>query len=197
MRKADVTRKTGETDICVMINLDGKGVSEIDTGIGFFNHCLTALSKHSGMDLTVRAKGDLDVDAHHTVEDTGIVLGTALAKALATDANESGSYRIKRYGEAFIPMDEALAFCALDISKRPFLVMDADFENERVGAFDTTLTEEFFRAFAFNAGMTLHLKKMYGKNDHHIIEALFKATAHALKVAVAPAQEVLSTKGAL
>jgi imidazoleglycerol-phosphate dehydratase len=197
MRKAGITRKTGETDITVQINLDGTGASDIKTGIGFLDHMLTALSKHSGIDLTVHAAGDLFVDGHHTAEDIGIVLGLAFAAALGTDADSSGSYRIARYGSAFIPMDEALGFCSLDISKRAFLVFDADFSCERVGDFDTALTEEFFRAFATNAGMTLHIKKMYGKNDHHAIEALFKAFAHAIKTAIVPSQTLLSTKGVI
>jgi imidazoleglycerol-phosphate dehydratase len=200
MRKAGITRKTGETDITVQLNLDGTGVSEIQTGIGFLDHMLTALSKHSGVDLTVKATGDLFVDGHHTAEDVGIVLGLAFAAALSedgTDADSQGSYRIARYGSAFIPMDEALGFCSLDISKRAYLVFDADFACERVGDFDTVLTEEFFRAFAVNAGMTLHIKKMYGKNDHHVIESLFKAFAHAIKAAIVPSQTLLSTKGVI
>jgi imidazoleglycerol-phosphate dehydratase len=190
MRKAEITRKTGETDIAVMINIDGGGVSDIDTGIGFFDHMLTALSKHSGIDITIKAAGDLNVDAHHTVEDTGIVLGQAFAKALCET-------KIARYGSAFIPMDEALGFCSLDISNRPYLVFDADFNSDRCGDFDCDLAEEFFRSFAFNAGITLHLKKMYGKNDHHVIEALFKALAYSLKAAVKPSQTLLSTKGVI
>jgi imidazoleglycerol-phosphate dehydratase len=204
MRKAEITRKTGETDIAVIINIDGGGVSDIDTGIGFFDHMLTALSKHSGIDITVKAAGDLNVDAHHTVEDTGIVLGQAFAKALA-ETGESGEQgeqgnspvKIARYGSAFIPMDEALGFCSLDISNRPYLVFDADFNSDRCGDFDCDLAEEFFRSFAFNAGITLHLKKMYGKNDHHVIEALFKALAYSLKAAVKPSQTLLSTKGVI
>jgi imidazoleglycerol-phosphate dehydratase len=190
MRQAAISRKTKETDVTVQVNLDGTGVFEIETGIGFFNHMLSALSKHSSIDLSVKTTGDLEVDAHHTVEDTGIVIGQALAKALDTGS-------IARYGSAFIPMDEALGFCSLDISNRPFLVFDADFTSEKCGDFDTALTEEFFRAVAVNAGITLHIKKMYGKNDHHAIEAIFKAFAHALKAAVKPTSALLSTKGAL
>jgi imidazoleglycerol-phosphate dehydratase len=190
MRQAEVKRKTNETDITVKINIDGSGVSDIDTGIGFFDHMLNALSKHSGIDITVKAAGDLNVDAHHTVEDTGIVLGQAFAKALSNE-------KIARYGSAFIPMDEALGFCSLDISNRPYLVFDSDFNSERCGDFDNFLAEEFFRAFAFNAGITLHLKKMYGKNDHHVIEALFKALAHSLKAAVVKTSALLSTKGVI
>ncbi|MDR0904160.1 MAG: imidazoleglycerol-phosphate dehydratase HisB [Ruminococcus sp.] len=207
MRKAEISRKTNETDITVSVNIDGGGVSDILTGIGFFDHMLTALSKHSGIDIAVKAAGDLNVDAHHTVEDTGIVLGQAFAKALAetgitnepgwVDITKKPPIKIARYGSAFIPMDEALGFCSLDISNRPYLVFDADFNSERCGDFDCFLAEEFFRSFAFNAGITLHLKKMYGKNDHHVIEALFKALAYSLKAAVKPSDTLLSTKGVL
>ena len=153
---------------------------------------LTAFGVHSGIDLQENCTGDLQVDGHHTVEDVGICLGMAFAKALG---DKSG---IARYGSAFIPMDEALAFCALDISGRPFLVFDADFHDERIGSYDTCLTEEFFRAFAFNSGITLHIKKEYGKNDHHIAEAIYKAVAHALKAAMTlSGNGVLSTKGVL
>ncbi|MDE6031746.1 MAG: imidazoleglycerol-phosphate dehydratase HisB [Oscillospiraceae bacterium] len=192
MRTAEINRKTKETDISVKLNLDGGEVS-IDTGIGFFDHMLTALAVHGGFGLTVKAVGDLKVDGHHTVEDVGITLGAAFAQALG---DKSG---IMRYGSCYIPMDEALGFCALDISARPYLVFMASFTNERVGGFDTCLTEEFMRAFAFNAGITLHLCCEYGSNDHHIIEALFKALAHALKQAVRLNESggALSTKGTL
>jgi imidazoleglycerol-phosphate dehydratase len=153
---------------------------------------LTALAVHCGIDLNVKCQGDLYVDAHHTVEDTGICLGKAFAQALG---DKSG---IARYGSAYVPMDEALAFCSLDISGRAFLVFNAQFSNDRIGQFDTCLTEEFFRAFAFNAGITLHIREEYGKNDHHICEAIFKAAAHALKQAIAVnGGAVLSTKGVL
>ncbi len=177
MRAAEINRKTKETDICVKLDLDG-GEVKIDTGIGFFDHMLTALAVHGGFGLDITAKGDLNVDGHHTVEDVGIVLGTAFAKAMG---DKSG---IMRYGSAYIPMDEALGFCAVDVSARPYLVFKANITNERVGDFETCLTEEFMRAFAFNAGLTLHLRCEYGSNGHHIIEALFKALAHALKNAV-------------
>ncbi len=177
MRAAEINRKTKETDICVKLDLDG-GEVNIDTGIGFFDHMLTALAVHGGFGLDITAKGDLNVDGHHTVEDVGIVLGTAFAKAMD---DKSG---IMRYGSAYIPMDEALGFCAVDVSARPYLVFKADITNERIGDFEACLTEEFMRAFAFNAGLTLHLRCEYGSNDHHIIEALFKALAHALKNAV-------------
>ena len=192
MRTAQIDRKTRETDITLSIDLDGKGNVSVDTGIGFFDHMLTALAVHFGIDMTVKCQGDLYVDAHHTVEDTGICLGKAFAQALG---DKSG---IARYGSAYVPMDEALAFCSLDISGRAFLVFNAQFSDDRIGQFDTCLTEEFFRAFAFNAGMTLHIREEYGKNDHHICEAIFKAAAHALKQAIAVnGGAVLSTKGVL
>ena len=192
MRTAQIDRKTRETDITLSIDLDGKGNVSVDTGIGFFDHMLTALAVHCGIDLNVKCQGDLYVDAHHTVEDTGICLGKAFAQALG---DKSG---IARYGSAYVPMDEALAFCSLDISGRAFLVFNAQFSNDRIGQFDTCLTEEFFRAFAFNAGITLHIREEYGKNDHHICEAIFKATAHALKKAIAVnGGAVLSTNGVL
>lgn len=192
MRKAEISRKTGETDITVKIDLDGSGKADISTGIGFFDHMLTALTVHSGFDITVKAVGDLYVDSHHTVEDTGIVLGHAFKEAIG---DRKG---IERYGSAYIPMDEALGFASLDISNRPFLVFKADFHDDRAGNFDTCLTEEFFRAFAFNGGITLHVIEEYGKNDHHIIEAMFKAVAHALKTAASVnGGQILSTKGVL
>lgn len=192
MRTAEIKRKTKETDIEVFVKLDGEGKVNVNTGIGFFDHMLTAFGVHSGIDLDVRCVGDLNVDGHHTVEDTGIVLGQAFAKALD---NKAG---IARYGSAFVPMDESLAFCSLDISGRPFLVFNGDFKDDRIGEYDTCLTEEFFRAFAFNSGITLHIKKEYGKNDHHIAEAIFKAVAHALKKAMEiKGDTILSTKGVL
>lgn len=192
MRKAEVARKTKETDIVLSVDLDGKGKVSIDSGIGFFDHMLTALAVHSGVDMNIKCKGDLYVDGHHSVEDIGICLGKAFAQALG---DKSG---IARYGSAYVPMDEALAFCSLDISGRAFLVFDAKFTDDRIGEFDTCLAEEFFRAFAFNAGITLHIREEYGKNDHHICEAIFKAVAHALKQALAfNGGAVLSTKGVL
>ncbi len=191
-RGAEISRKTKETDIFVKIDLDGTGKCSIDSGIGFFDHMLTALSVHSGIDTEIKVKGDLYVDGHHSVEDTGIALGQAFKTAIG---NMRG---IARYGSAFVPMDESLAFCSLDISNRPFLVFDADFSDMRIGEYDTCLSEEFFRAFAFNAGITLHLKCLYGKNDHHKTEALYKALAHALKQAKEiKTGEILSTKGVL
>ncbi len=191
MRTAEITRKTKETDITVKLDLDGGSV-DISTGIGFFDHMLTAFAVHGGMGLTVKAEGDLHVDGHHTVEDVGIVLGKAFNEAIGDMKG------ISRYGTAFIPMDEALGFASIDISGRPFLVFNAEFSDDRIGEFDTCLAEEFFRAFAMNAGVTLHLKCEYGKNDHHIAEALFKAAAHAVKDAkVVSGNEILSTKGVL
>lgn len=191
MRTAEITRKTKETDITVKLDLDGGNV-DISTGIGFFDHMLTAFAVHGGMGLTVKAIGDLQVDGHHTVEDVGIVLGKAFKEAIGDMKG------IARYGTAFIPMDEALGFASIDISGRPFLVFNAEFSDYRIGEFDTCLTEEFFRAFAFNAAVTLHLKCEYGKNDHHIAEALFKAAANAIKAAkIVSGNEILSTKGVL
>ena len=192
MRTAEVIRRTRETDVQVRLNLDGTGRTEISTGIGFFDHMLTALGVHAGFDLMVKVKGDLEVDCHHTIEDSGIVLGQALLKAL-------GEMPVTRYGSAFIPMDEALGFVALDISRRPFLVFQCEFSSDLIGGMDTQMVEEFFRSFAFQAGITLHAKVEYGKNDHHKAEALFKALAHSLKTAVAPLEGkvVLSTKGVL
>lgn len=191
MRSGTVTRTTKETDITVALCLDG-GEVEISTGIGFFNHMLEAFAVHGSFGLSLQCMGDLQVDAHHSVEDCGIVLGKAFAEALSDKGG------IERYGSYFVPMDEALAFAGVDVSGRPFLSFDASFTNAAVGAFDTCLCEEFFRAFAFNAGLTLHVKCLYGKNDHHKIEALFKAAAHALRIAIRQKEGgILSTKGTL
>ncbi|MFQ9871962.1 MAG: imidazoleglycerol-phosphate dehydratase HisB [Oscillospiraceae bacterium] len=191
MQPVCVTRTTRETAVTVRL-ARGAGPVEIDTGIGFFDHMLTALAVHSGFSLAISAKGDLNVDGHHTVEDVGIVLGDAFAQLLG---DRSG---IARYGTATIPMDEALGFCSLDISGRPFLVFDAPMPQERIGEYDACLTKEFFRAFAFHAGITLHLKGVYGENSHHITEALFKAAAHALRQGTEPTRAgALSTKGVL
>ncbi|MCU6718386.1 imidazoleglycerol-phosphate dehydratase HisB [Porcipelethomonas ammoniilytica] len=193
MKHGLVERKTRETEVSVEVTIDGKGIADISTGIGFFDHMLTALSVHSGISMNIKCQGDLYVDGHHTVEDTGIVLGQALAQALG---DKSG---IVRYGSAYIPMDEALGFCSLDISNRPFLVFNGEFTNQMIGEYDTCLTKEFFRAFAVNAGITLHVNMVYGKNDHHKCESVFKAVAHALKMAVKEtgSGETLSTKGGL
>jgi imidazoleglycerol-phosphate dehydratase len=191
MRQAKIERKTKETDVKIELIFDGKGEYEISTGIGFFDHMLTAFAVHSGISSKIKVTGDLEVDAHHTVEDTGIVLGQAIAKALG---DKTG---IRRYGNFSIPMDESLATCSLDISNRPFLVFNAEFSDEKVGEFDTSLTEEFFRALAFNAGITLHLNVLYGGNSHHKIEAIFKAFARAFKEAVTESSQNSTTKGLL
>ncbi len=192
MRIAKIERNTKETQITIELNLDG-GEVEISTGIGFFDHMLTAFGVHGGFGLKVRVKGDLEVDTHHTVEDTGIALGMAFKEALG---NMGG---IVRYGSFSIPMDEALAECIVDISNRPFLVFKASFEQELCGDYETCVTEEFFRAFAMNACVTLHIRVPYGANAHHEIEAIFKAVAHAMKIAAAKNDDgsVLSTKGVL
>lgn len=191
MRSADISRKTKETDIKIELSLDC-GECEINTGIGFFDHMLTAFAVHGGFGLKADVKGDLNVDCHHTIEDTGIVLGKAFAEALG---DKSG---IERYGSFTVPMDESLAFVSLDVSGRPFLVFNAEFPEERVGEFDSCMCEEFMRAFAYNAGITLHVNMIYGGNTHHQIEAIFKALAHALAVAVRETGKgVLSTKGSL
>ena len=192
LREAQWKRTTKETDIEISLSLDG-GKADIHTGIGFFDHMLDAFATHGGFGLSVKAKGDLQVDCHHTIEDTGIVVGRAFSQALGDKGG------IARFGSFYVPMDEALAFAAVDISGRPFLVFDAAFPEEKVGEYDSCMTEEFFRAFAFHAGMTLHTKILYGKNTHHMVEALYKAVAHALRLAVARAKDgqVLSTKGSL
>lgn len=192
MRTASTSRKTKETQIALSLNLDGHAQNDIQTGIGFFDHMLNSFATHAGFDLQVHVQGDLEVDGHHTVEDTGIVLGDTFAKAIG----EKGG--IARYGSFYVPMDEALAFCSLDISGRPFLVFDAPLEQGQIGSFDVCLTEEFMRAFAVHAGITLHLRVLYGKNAHHMTEGLFKALAHALRIACAETGDgVLSTKGSL
>ncbi|HPO15497.1 MAG TPA: imidazoleglycerol-phosphate dehydratase HisB [Candidatus Hydrogenedentes bacterium] len=194
VRKAKINRKTKETQIAVSIALDGKGLAEVNTGIGFFDHMLTLLAKHGKMNLMIAAKGDLHVDPHHTVEDVGICLGKAL---LDTVADVKG---MTRYGHAVIPMDEALAEAAVDISGRPFLSFNAELPRGRVGEFDIELVEEFLRAVAVNARMTVHIVLRYGKNTHHCIEAIFKAFARALGEAVQKdprVKDVPSTKGML
>ena len=194
-RAASQERNTKETKIKGSLELDGKGVSDIATGIGFLDHMLDLLARHSGMDLSIRCDGDLNVDGHHTTEDIGIVIGKMLGEALGEKRG------INRYGFASIPMDEALAQCSLDISGRPFLVLQAEFGGEYVGEFATELVEEFFRAVSFNAGLTLHLKCEYGANDHHKIEAMFKAFARALRIAIDIDEkfkdQIPSTKGVL
>lgn len=192
MRSSVQSRQTRETEISLTLHLDG-GAVEVSTGIGFFDHMLTAFATHGGFGLDLKTKGDLFVDCHHTIEDTGIVLGKAFAQALGDKAG------IARFGSFFVPMDEALAFCSVDISARPYVVFQAEFAQERIGEYDTCMTEEFFRAFAANAGLTLHIRLEYGKNSHHCVEAIYKAVAHAMRLAVAPSGngEALSTKGML
>ena len=195
MRQAQINRTTGETDIQINLNLDGKGISSINTGVGFLDHMLTLFAKHARFDLQVQCKGDTNVDDHHSVEDIGIALGQAFSKALG---DKKG---ITRYGSMLLPMDESLILSAVDLSGRGLLIYELQIPTEKVGAFDTELTEEFFRALAHNGGMTLHLKQISGKNSHHIIEGAFKSIARSLKTAVAidPAMEneVPSTKGVL
>ena len=191
IRQATICRETKETQIALYLNLDG-GERKIETGIGFFDHMLNSFAVHGGFGLILNCKGDLQVDGHHTVEDVGIVLGQAVARILGDRAG------IARFGSAYVPMDEALGFCALDISGRPYLVFDAPMPQVMCGQYDTCLTVEFMRAFATHAGITLHLKSMYGDNAHHITEALYKALARALREAVRETGgEVLSAKGVL
>lgn len=194
MRVGKIFRETNETKISVEINLDGSGKNSIDSGIGFFNHMLNLFAAHGQFDLTVDCAGDLEVDGHHSVEDIGIALGQAIKNALGEKRG------INRYGTFFLPMDETLALVSLDISGRPFLVYDAGELAPMIGGFDTELTEEFLRALAFNAGLTLHVKILYGKNSHHKVEAIFKALGHALRIAVAYDEKISgipSTKGVL
>ena len=193
-RTAEVTRKTKETDITVTFNADGNGKSKISTGIGFFDHMLEGFAKHGFFDLTCNVKGDLQVDGHHTVEDTGIVLGQAIAKAVG---DKKG---ICRFGYFILPMDDALALCAVDFSGRPYLNFECTFPEERVGELETALVREFFYAVSYSAGMNLHIKLLDGINSHHMIEAVFKAFAKALDQAMSfdpRVTDVLSTKGTL
>jgi len=195
MRTATIKRKTKETDIEVTVNLDGSGVSNIATGIGFFDHMLDLLARHARMDLAVKAKGDLHIDHHHTTEDVGICLGQAVKQAL-------GDMRgITRYADVHLPMDETLTRAAIDISGRPVLVFRVEFPRDKIGEFDVDLVREFFQAFATNAGVTLHVETLYGDNAHHIAESCFKALARALRAAVsidpAAKNEIPSTKGSL
>lgn len=193
-RQSQISRKTNETDISLSYLIDGSGKSEINTGVGFFDHMLDLFTRHGLFDMKVKAVGDLHVDAHHTVEDIGIVLGQAIKEALGDKKS------IKRYGVSHVPMDEALAMAAIDLSGRPFLVFDACFTSDMLGGMDTELVEEFFRAVAFNAGVNIHIKVFYGSNNHHISEAIFKAFGRALDEATRiddRIQGVLSTKGSL
>ncbi|MEC7762298.1 MAG: imidazoleglycerol-phosphate dehydratase HisB [Pseudomonadota bacterium] len=195
MRTAKVSRSTAETEITVEIDLDGTGLYDNDTGVGFFDHMLDQLSRHSLIDMTIRAKGDYHIDDHHTVEDTGIALGQALREALGDKMG------INRYGECHLPMDDAQVRAALDLSGRPYLVWDVDIPTAKIGNFDTELVREFFTAFSGNGGITLHVDRLHGFNSHHIVEAAFKAVARALRVAVETdprkADAIPSTKGAL
>jgi imidazoleglycerol-phosphate dehydratase len=195
MRKGAVSRKTNETEIVVEIDLDGAGAGNIATGVGFFDHMLDQLARHSLIDMAVSAKGDLQIDDHHTVEDVGIALGQALKQALGDKRG------LTRYADCLLPMDETLTRVALDVSGRPFLVFRADFPTAKIGTFDTELVREFFQALAINAGLTLHVETLYGVNSHHIAESCFKGVARALGAALAidarQASRIPSTKGAL
>ena len=193
-RTADYVRKTKETDISLHLNLDGTGSSSIHTGIGFFDHMLDGFARHGLFDLKVNVAGDLAVDCHHTIEDTGIVLGNAIKEAVG---DKKG---IRRYGSCILPMDEPLVLCAVDLSGRPYLVFDGEFTTDRVGYMDTEMVKEFFYAISYTAGMNLHIRVLSGGNNHHMIEAMFKAFAKALDAAVAVdprITDVLSTKGSL
>ena len=195
MRTAEIIRKTAETEITVSINLDGTGQYDVDTGVGFFDHMLDQLARHSLIDITLRAKGDLHIDDHHTVEDCGIALGQALTRALG---DKKG---IRRYGHFALAMDDTQISCALDLSARPFLVWNVDFPTAKIGSFDTELVREFFQGLATHGGITLHVDRVHGVNSHHIAEAAFKSVARALRMAVEPdprmAGQLPSTKGAL
>ncbi|MDP4795386.1 MAG: imidazoleglycerol-phosphate dehydratase HisB [Rhodospirillales bacterium] len=195
MRTATIERKTKETEISVSLNLDGSGIYDVSTGIGFLDHMLEQLSRHSLMDLTVKAKGDLHIDFHHTTEDTGIAIGEAFSKALGERKG------ITRYASALIPMDETLSRVALDISNRPYLIWRVVFTKPKLGDMDTELFKEWFQAFAQAAGITLHIENLYGENNHHIVESCYKGLARSLRDAIAidprKADEVPSTKGVL
>ena len=193
-RKADFVRKTKETDIALSLCLDGTGKSTVSTGIGFFDHMLEGFARHGLFDLKVSVEGDLAVDCHHTIEDTGIVLGNAIKKAVGDKCG------IKRYGSCILPMDEVLVLCAIDLSGRPYLAFDVEFTTDRVGYFDTEMVKEFFYAISYTAGMNLHIKVLSGGNNHHVIEAMFKAFAKALDEATVidpRITDVLTTKGSL
>lgn len=191
-RDAVVARKTAETDVYVKLSLDGTGIAQVETGIGFFDHMLILMSRHGLIDMEVSCKGDLQVDTHHSIEDVGIVLGQAIAVALEEKIS------IKRYGTAFVPMDEALVMVSMDLSSRPYLYFDVPFTAPKAGDMDTEMVEEFFRGLSVHGGITLHIKLLHGKNNHHIAEAVFKAFGQALRQAVTideRIQGVLSTKG--
>lgn len=193
-RNAEYKRKTGETEIEAALNIDGKGEFTGDSGIGFFNHMLSAFIKHGMFDLNLKVKGDIEVDCHHSVEDAGIVIGKCFNDAMGTKKG------IKRFGTSFVPMDESLASVFIDISGRPYLVFDCNFTKDKVGDMDTEMIEEFFRALSYNAGITIHAKVLYGKNNHHMAEAIFKALGRALRVALTIDEKIegtMSTKGCL
>ena len=193
-RKADLVRRTKETDIALSLDIDGTGLSNVSTGIGFFDHMLEGFARHGLFDLKVTVEGDLAVDCHHTIEDTGIVLGNAIKKAIG---DKKG---IKRYGSCILPMDETLVMCAIDLSGRPYLAFEADFTMDRVGYMDTEMVKEFFYAISYTAGMNLHIKVLSGGNNHHMIEAMFKVFAKALDEAtiIDPRiTDILTTKGSL
>lgn len=193
-RSAVIERKTNETDIRLSLSLDGTGKSQVETGIGFFNHMLEGFARHGFFDLSVSVKGDLQVDGHHTVEDTGIVLGAAIKEAVGDKVG------IKRYGSFILPMDDVLALCAVDLCGRPYFAFDCDFTAERLGYLDTELIKEFFYAVSYSSGMNLHIRMLSGSNNHHMAEAMFKAFAKALDMAVSKEErltDVLSTKGSL
>ncbi len=193
-RIARVERKTSETDIVMTVNLDGSGRSNVQTGIGFFDHMLEGFAKHGFFDLDIKADGDLEVDCHHTVEDVGIVLGTAIKEAVGDKVG------IRRFGDMILPMDDALVLCAVDLSGRPYFETDACFTADRVGELDTEVVSDFFNAVSYSAGMNIHIKVLSGRNNHHIIEAMFKAFSKALDEAVTVdprITEILSTKGSL
>ena len=194
IRQATVKRKTSETDISLFLRLDGSGEADVDTGIGFFDHMLKSFAKHGLFDLKLKVTGDLIVDCHHTIEEVGIVLGEAIKEALGDKRS------IRRYGDIILPMDESLILCAIDLSGRPFLVFDSTFTADSVGYFDTQMVREFFYAVSYSAGMNLHIRKITGDNDHHIIEGMFKAFAKALDEATMKDPRIkaaLSTKGSL
>ncbi len=194
IRKASVKRETNETDISMDFTIDGSGKAEISTGIGFFDHMLNSFTRHGLFDMKLSVKGDLYVDTHHSIEDTGIVLGQAIKEAIGDKKS------IKRYGSVILPMDEALVLCSLDLSGRPYLVCDAEFTTDRVGYFDTEMVKEFFYAISYSAGMNLHIKVLAGSNNHHIIEGIFKAFAKALDEATITdprIKDIMSTKGSL
>lgn len=194
IRKASVKRETNETDISMEFTIDGSGKAEISTGIGFFDHMLNSFTRHGLFDMKLSVKGDLYVDTHHSIEDTGIVLGQAIKEAIGDKKS------IKRYGSVILPMDEALVLCSLDLSGRPYLVCDAEFTTDRVGYFDTEMVKEFFYAISYSAGMNLHIKVLSGSNNHHIIEGIFKAFAKALDEATITdprIKDIMSTKGSL